>query len=49
MPSRVELQGAIAMLANSPGARLAGAIAGPAGIIAGCIENIVEQKEKEAA
>jgi large subunit ribosomal protein L10 len=49
MPSRTELQGAIVMLANSPGRRIAGALVGPGGIIAGCIKGLVEKLEKEAA
>lgn len=49
MPSRVELQGEIVMLACSPGARLAGALAGPGSVIAGCIKAIVDKGEKEAA
>jgi len=49
MPSRSELQGEVVTLAKSPGARVAGAIAGPAGVIAGCIKSIVDKAEKEAA
>jgi large subunit ribosomal protein L10 len=45
MPNRVELQGAIVMLANSPGRQVAGAIAGPGGIIAGCIKAIADKDE----
>ena len=49
MPSRAELQGQIVQLALSPGAKLAGAIAGPGSIIAGCIKSLIEKLEKEAA
>jgi len=49
MPSRAELQGRIVQLAQSPGAKIAGAIAGPGGVIAGCIKSLVEKLEKEAA
>ena len=49
MPSRAELQGKIVMLAQSPGANVAGAVAGPGGLIAGCIKSLVEKLEKEAA
>ena len=48
MPSRIELQGAIVMLAKSPGANVAGAIAGPGGRIAGCIKSLVEKLEEAA-
>jgi len=49
MPNRAEMQGQVVMLANSPGRKIAGAITGPGGIIAGCIKAIEEKKEKEAA
>jgi large subunit ribosomal protein L10 len=49
MPSRAELQGQVIQLAKSPGARVAGAIAGPGGRIAGCIKSLVEKLENEAA
>lgn len=48
MKSRVELQGEVVTLAQSPGANLAGAIAGPAGQIAGCIKSLVEKLEEAA-
>lgn len=47
MASRAELQGQVAMLANSPAKRLAGAISSPAGKIAGCIKALEEKLEKE--
>lgn len=49
MPSRIELQGQVVQLAQSPGARLAGAIVGPGSLIAGCIKSLIEKLEKEAA
>ena len=49
LASRPELQGQVVMLAQSPGARVAGAIIGPGGIVAGCIKGLIEKLEKEAA
>jgi len=49
MPSRSELLASVVMLSSTPGANVAGAIASPGGIIAGCIKSLVEKLEKEAA
>ncbi len=49
MPTRAELQGQIVTLALSPGRKVAGAIAGPGGLVAGCIKGLVEKLEDEAA
>ncbi len=48
LPTRSELQGTILLLAQSPGAKVAGAVAGPGGIIAGCIKSLVDKLEEAA-
>jgi large subunit ribosomal protein L10 len=48
LPNRAQLQGAVVMLAQSPGRRVAGCIAAPAGRIAGCIEALVKKLELAA-
>jgi large subunit ribosomal protein L10 len=49
MPTRIELQGQIVGLLQSPSRNLAGVLAGPAGVVAGCIKAIMERGEREAA
>lgn len=48
MPTRVELQGQVAQIALTPGANIAGALIGPGGVIAGCIESLIEKLEEAA-
>src|SRR4051812_7827216 len=46
MPTRVEAIGRVVMLALSPAARVAGALRGPAGIVAGQVKSLSEKKEE---
>ncbi len=48
MPTRAEALGRIVMLALSPASRVAGALRGPAGLVAGQVKSIAEKKEEEA-
>lgn len=49
MLTRKELQAQLAATFKAPGAKLAGALTGPASLIAGCVKTIIENAEKEAA
>ena len=49
MPTKRDLQGKIAACALAPGAKLAGAIRGPGGAIAGCLKAMIEKFEKGEA
>lgn len=47
MPTRSELQAKVVSCVLSPGGRVAGALMGPAGVIAGCIKSIIENQEDQ--
>ena len=49
MPTRAELLSRIAGIIQSPAGKLVATINAPAGKIAGCVETIVENAEKQAA
>ncbi len=46
MPTKVEAIGRVVMLALSPAARIAGALRGPAGRVAGQVKSLSEKKEE---
>ena len=49
MPNLAELKSRIVGLSQSPGSQLAAVFAAPGAMIAGCIREMIEQREKEAA
>ena len=49
MPTRLELQGQILVLVDSPAAKLVSSLISPASIIAGCIQTLVEKGDRQAA
>lgn len=48
MQSRTETLGEVVMLALSPGRRIAGALTGPGGLVAGCVKAVVKRHEDGA-